>query len=71
MQFHIRTGDLKTKVNAENHHNAAIKALRKSNHNLGICTIVSDQEINDLEYDGNVFFLTQNILNSCSMRLVG
>lgn len=71
MLYYIRTGDLDCTADALSHRHAAIKALTNCDKDLGVCMVVNEREIDEENHSGNVYFLTQSILDDCSMRLVG
>jgi hypothetical protein len=71
MRDHVRTGDLDCRMHARNHHEAAMKSVRNSDKGLGVLVIVNEREIDESDPAGNVYFLTESILDDCSMRLVG
>lgn len=71
MLYYIRTGDLDCVVHADSHRQAAMQALVNCDKDLGVCLVVNDRAIDEADHSGNVYFLTQNILDDCSMRLVG
>lgn len=71
MLYYIRTGDLDCMTDATSHRHAAIKTLQNCEKDLGVCVIVNEREITDHDESGNVYFLTQSILDDCGMRLVG
>lgn len=68
MIYYVKTGDVDTSVEATSHRHAAAKAIKGRKKGLGVVTVVNDTEDGSME-DG-VFFLTRNILEECSMRLV-
>jgi len=76
MLYYIKTGDFEASIHATNHKQAAIKTLRNSDKDLGVCVIVNERQITDEDHSGNVYFLTQSILDEClpssvEMRVVG
>jgi hypothetical protein len=71
MLYHVRSGDLDCSTHAADHREAAMKSIRSSDRDLGMLVIVNEREIDDHDEAGNVYFLTQSILDDCSMRLVG
>lgn len=71
MLYYIKTGELDCTAQADSHRQAAIRALTNCDKDLGVCLVVNEREIDDEDHSGNVYFLTQNILDDCSMRLVG
>ena len=71
MIYHVRTGDLDEYTHASDPRQAAIKTLRNSSKSLGVCVVVKEREIDEEDHSGNLYFLTQNILDECSMRVVG
>jgi hypothetical protein len=71
MLYYVRTGDLDCTAQATSHRHAAIKALKNCDKDLGVCLVVSEREINEDDISGNVYFLTQSILDDCELRLVG
>lgn len=71
MLYHIMTGDLSCTAHASSHRQAAIETLRNCDKDLGILVIVNEREITEDDHSGNVYFLTQSILDACGMRLVG
>jgi hypothetical protein len=70
MLYYVRTGEVDMSINSTSHRQAAIEALRNSDKCLGVCVMVNDREISEVDPEGSVFFLTQSILDDCSMRLV-
>jgi hypothetical protein len=70
MIYYVKTGEVDTFVRAPNHRQAAIKALKGSDKNLGMCVMVNEREISECDHEGSVFFLTQSILDDLSMRVV-
>lgn len=63
MLYYVRSGDLDESAHANSHKQAAIKAIKRSNQELGVCIIVSESEV----IDGNSFcFLTEDIMAECS-----
>ncbi len=71
MIYYVRSGDLDVRTEAINHKQAAVKTLNASGLNLGVCVVVSKAPINDDNAPGQVYFLTESILEECSlMRLV-
>lgn len=71
MLYHIQTGDLECTAHATSHRHAAIKALKNCDKDLGVCLVVNEREITEDDHSGNVYFLTQSILEDCQMRLIG
>lgn len=74
MMYHVRTGDLECTTNASSHKQAAMHAIRESNEDLGVLVVVNESRIDDQNEAGNVYFLTQNILDELDqfgMKLVG
>lgn len=71
MLYHVMTGELTCTAHASNHRQAAIKALTNCDKDLGVLVVVNEREITDKPDSGNLYFLTQSILDDCSMRLVG
>jgi hypothetical protein len=71
MLYHVRSGDLDCSTHASDHREAAMKSLMGSDKDLGVLVIVNDREIDEEDHSGNMYFLTQSILDDCSMRLVG
>ena len=71
MLYYVKTGDIDTSTDAKSHRHAAVKTLRFSNEkDLGLCVIVSEQQIVD---ENSICFLTDCILMECrssSMRVV-
>jgi hypothetical protein len=69
MLYYVKSGDLDESTRASSHRQAAIKAVKKSNQELGACIIVSESKT----IDGDSFcFLTEDIVSECStIRLVG
>lgn len=71
MLYHVRTGGLECAVNAASHREAALKAIRSSDRDLGVLVVVNQRRMDDVDHEGNVYFHTQSIIDDCSMRLVG
>lgn len=71
MLYYVRTGDLDCTAHATSHRHAAIKAVRNCGKDLGVCLVVNEREIKEGDESGNVYFLTENILEDCELRLVG
>ena len=71
MLYYVRTGDLDCSTHANSHRHAAMKSVRGSDRDLGVLMIVNEREISEDDHSGNVYFLTQSILDACSMRVVG
>lgn len=71
MLYHVMTGDLSCTANASSHRQAAIKALKNCDKDLGVLVVVNEREITEEFDSGNLYFLTQSILDDCGMRLVG
>lgn len=74
MIYHVKTGHLECATNADSHKQAAIHAVRDSNEDLGVLVVVNESRIDEQSDAGNVYFLTQNILDELDqfgMRLVG
>jgi hypothetical protein len=71
MRYYVRTGDLDCSTDAKDHREAAVKTLRGSDKDLGVLVIVNEREIDEEDHAGNMYFLTQSILDDCPMRLVG
>lgn len=70
MLYYVKTGDVDTSVRASSHRHAAVKALRQCGKDLGMCVVVNEREISEENHDSSVFFLTQSILDDCSMKVV-
>lgn len=70
MLYYVKTGSLNRCLHAASHHEAAMRSLRGSSEDLGVLVIVNDREIDESDESGNRYFLTQSILDDCSMRLV-
>jgi hypothetical protein len=70
MLYYVRTGNVDTSVNASSHRQAALKAIKQSEQDLGMCVMVNEQEISEKTHGSSVFFLTQSILDECLMRVV-
>lgn len=68
MIYYVKTGEVDTSIEATSHRHAAVKALKGRSKGLGVVVVVNDAEEESMS-DG-VFFLTRNILEECSMRLV-
>jgi len=71
MRYYVRTGDLDCSTDAKDHLEAAMKSVRGSDKSFGAIVIVNEREIDEENHAGNMYFLTQSILDDCSMRLVG
>lgn len=71
MLYYVKTGELDCSTHANDHREAAMKSLRNSDKDLGVLVIVNEREIDEENHSGNMYFLTQSILDDCSMRLVG
>lgn len=71
MLYYVRTGDLDCAISARDHHEAALKAIRGSDKDLGVLVVVNQREIKEDDHEGNIYFHTQSIIDDCSMRLVG
>lgn len=69
MIYYVKTGDVDTCLSATSHFHAAQKAVGNG-ADCGICVIVSNKEINETNAESNVYFLTTNVTNRPSMRLV-
>jgi hypothetical protein len=70
MLYYVRTGDLDCSLHANNHLEAATKSVRSSDKKFGVIVIVNEREIDEEDHSGDMYFLTQSILEDCSMRLV-
>lgn len=71
MLYYVKTGSVDSSIHASSPRQAAIKTLSANNlDDFGICTIVSGEEINEYNIESHIFFLTENILLECNMRLV-
>lgn len=63
MLYYVKSGDLDGTVRAISHKQAAIKAFRQSDDQLGACMIVSDSDVID---ENSYCFLTEAIREECS-----
>lgn len=70
MLYYVRSGDVDTSVRASSHRQAAVKALKSSDKDFGMCVMVNLTKMSEEIQDDSVFFLTQNILDDCSMKVV-
>jgi hypothetical protein len=71
MLYYVKTGIVDSFICASGPKQAAIKILLMNEiEDLGMCTIVSKEEINEHNTDSHIFFLTENILSECNMKLV-
>lgn len=71
MIYYVKTGQVDTSIEARNHRQAAVKALRnRDEKEFAVCVMVNEQISEDGVLDESVFFLTQNILDECAMKVV-
>lgn len=70
MRYYVKTGDLDCSIRANDHRNAALKAIHGTDKDLGVLVVVNEREIDDDDHEGNVYFHTQSIIDDCSMRVV-
>lgn len=70
MIYYVKTGELDTSVKATSHREAAVMAIKGSNKGLGELVMVNEREMSEEMLDDSMFFLTDDILGDCSMRLV-
>ena len=73
MIYYVKTGDLDCTTDASSHRQAAIQTIRNSSEDLGMLVIVNENRIDERKEAGNVYFLTQSILDELDfgMKLVG
>lgn len=73
MIYYVKTGDLDCATDASSHRQAAVQTIRNSREDLGMLVIVNENRIDERKEAGNVYFLTQSILDELDlgMKLVG
>lgn len=70
MIYYVKTGDLNSSVRATSHREAAVMALKGSDRGLGELVMVNGGDRSYEITEDSVFFLTDDILSDCSMKLV-
>lgn len=70
MIYYVKTGDFDASVRAISHRDAAVAALRNSEGGLGEIVMVNEGHMSYDMNEESMFFLTDDILSDCSMRLV-
>lgn len=70
MIYYVKTGDLNSSVRATSHREAAVMALKGSEQGLGELVMVNGADRSYEITEDSVFFLTDDILSDCSMKLV-
>lgn len=70
MIYYVKTGEVDAAIEAGSHRQAAVKALKDCGKGVGVCVMVNEEGGAEGFLGDSVFFLTQNILDECSMRVV-
>lgn len=69
MLYYVRSGDIDVSLRAVSPLHAARKAVGNGD-DCGVCVVVSEREINELNVCDNVYFLTENLITANQMRIV-